>query len=75
MVNIGGVIIFSVPVDSINTIYFNAHRAFTRSYVITMFDGFELVEEKYQYGYSLVDEYNPKLGFGTGLYLFRKIQN
>jgi SAM-dependent methyltransferase len=74
VVKVGGVIIFSVPVDSINTVYFNAHRAFTRSYVMTLFDDFELIEEKYQYGYSLVEEYNPTLGFGTGLYLFKKLK-
>jgi len=47
VVKVGGTLIFSVPVDRINTVYFNAHRAFTREYVLSLFDGFELLEEQY----------------------------
>lgn len=68
-----GVILFSVPVDAENRIYFNAHRSFTRDYiVIELFNGFELIEEKYQYGNELVDMYDKNRGFGTGLYFFKK---
>lgn len=69
----GGVILFSVPVDRVNTVYFNAHRAFTRNYVLTLFNEFELVEERYQYGYELTESYSASRGFGTGLYMFRKL--
>ncbi len=72
VVKVGGVIILSVPVDSVNTIYFNAHRAFTREYILSLFDDFELLEEKYQYGYELFENYMADRGFGTGLFLFRK---
>lgn len=73
VVKLGGVIFFSVPIDCKNTVYFNAHRAFTRMYILNLFDGFDLVEEKYQYGYELVDSYDMNRGFGTGLFMFKKI--
>lgn len=73
VVKVGGVIIFSVPVDRVNTVYFNAHRAFTRDYVLSLFTDFELTEERYQYGYEFVNYYNADRGFGTGLFMFRKI--
>jgi SAM-dependent methyltransferase len=75
VVRVGGVIIFSVPVDIVNTVYFNAHRAFTRDYILTLFDGFELLEEKYQYDYELVEDFDADRGFGTGLFMFRKLGN
>lgn len=75
VVKASGIIIFSVPVDASNTVYFNANRAFTREYVISLFDGFDLLEEKYQYGQDLINSYNPKRGFGTGLFMFRKRNN
>jgi len=67
-----GFLYISIPVDSENKIYFNAHRAFTRDYILELFDGFEIIEEKYTYGYNLVDRYEKEKGFGTGLYIFRK---
>lgn len=73
VVKVGGVILFSVPVDLVNTVYFNAHRAFTRDYILSLFDGFELIEEKYQYGCELVETYDADRGFGTGLFMFKKI--
>ena len=72
ILKVGGIILFSVPVDIENKIYFNAHRAFTREYILELFDGFSLIEEKYQYGTKLFDSYDPYKGFGTGLYMLRK---
>jgi SAM-dependent methyltransferase len=72
VVSSGGVILFSVPVDSQDRVYFNAHRAFTRHYVLELFAGFVLLEEKYIYRFSMVDAYEPAGGFGTGLFMFRK---
>ncbi|MHB8580863.1 MAG: DUF268 domain-containing protein [Ignavibacteriaceae bacterium] len=66
-----GMILFSVPVDEENKVFFNAHRAFTREYIITQFNCCELIEEKYIYGDSLFDMYCPEKGFGTGLFLFK----
>ena len=72
VVSINGIILFSVPIDSKNKIYFNAHRAFTRDYILKLFSGFELIEEKYQYGTKMYDVYDKSKGFGTGLYMFKK---
>jgi SAM-dependent methyltransferase len=62
-----GHLLVSVPVDKNTTVYFNAHRAFTRKYVLDLFTGLDLVEEKYIYGKKLVKQYYPQKGFGTGL--------
>jgi len=69
---VGGVVLFSVPVDSENKIYFNAHRAFTREYLLSLFSDMELLEEKYHYGTKMYDNYDSKKSFGTGLYVFKK---
>ncbi len=68
----GGHIVISVPVDKVNKIYFNAHRAFTPEYLIKLFEGCNLVESKYIYGSKLLGTYDPDKGFGTGLYYFTK---
>lgn len=68
----GGNLLFSVPVDAECRVYFNAHRAFTREYVLELFEGMALVEEKYVYGNELHDAYDRAKGFGTGLFHFRK---
>ena len=69
---VGGVILVSLPVDNENKIYFNAHRAFTREYILDLFEGFELLEEKYHYGFKMHDNYDKSKGFGTGMYMFKK---
>lgn len=68
----GGDLYFSVPVDSECRVYFNAHRAFTRQYVMDLFSKLSLVEEKYHYGTQLYDQYDRAKGFGTGLFHFTK---
>lgn len=68
----GGDLYVSIPVDEECRVYFNAHRAFTREYVLELFAGFELVEEKYVYGTALCNSYEKTLGFGTGLFHVRK---
>jgi len=72
VLNPGGNLYFSVPVDDACRVYFNAHRAFTRDYVISLFASLELVDEKYHYGRAMFDAYDSAKGFGTGLYHFRK---
>lgn len=69
----GGNLYVSVPIDNDNRVYFNAHRAFTRDYVLKLAEPMTLVEEKYVYRRELGDTYDPARGFGTGLYHFRKI--
>ncbi|MBW4052019.1 MAG: DUF268 domain-containing protein [Proteobacteria bacterium] len=68
----GGDLYVSVPVDDQCRVYFNAHRAFTRDYVLTLFSELHLIEERYIYGRALTPEYRPAAGFGTGLFHFRR---
>lgn len=67
-----GNLYISLPIDKENRIYFNAHRSFTRDYVIELFKPLQLIEEKYIYKKELTDSYNPEKGFGTGLFWFKK---
>ncbi len=67
-----GNLYISLPIDSENKIYFNAHRTFTRNYILELFKPLQLVEEKYIYKKELLDKYEPEKGFGTGLFWFRK---
>lgn len=68
----GGNLYISVPVDVENKVYFNAHRAFTRNYLLDLFKDLKLKEEKYIYGDSMFDSYDQTKGFGTGLYHLTK---
>ncbi len=68
----GGNLLVSVPVDSNSRVYFNAHRAFTRGHVLSLFKEMKLAEERYIYGSALHECYDPKKGFGTGLFHFVK---
>ncbi|HVB19807.1 MAG TPA: DUF268 domain-containing protein [Candidatus Paceibacterota bacterium] len=67
-----GNLYISVPIDSENKVYFNAHRAFTRDYVLELFKSISLIEERYIYRNDLSDSYDATKGFGTGLYHFKK---
>ncbi|MDE2173476.1 MAG: DUF268 domain-containing protein [Patescibacteria group bacterium] len=69
----GGSLYLSVPIDSKNKVYFNAHRAFTRDYIMGLFGSLNLAEEQYIYGNHLSGSYDPVRGFGTGLFHFQKI--
>jgi len=75
VLKVGGIILFSVPIDSENKIYFNAHRAFTRDYILELFDEFDILDEKYHYGNKMYDTYDKNKGFGTGLYMLKKRKN
>ncbi len=66
----GGDLYISVPVDDTNRIYFNAHRAFTEQYVLDLFASFEVVERRYIFGQDFIESLKP--GFGTGCYHFRR---
>lgn len=68
----GGSLYISLPIDSENRTYFNAHRAFTREYIVELFSPLVIVEEKYIYGKSLENKYDQAKGFGTGLYHLKK---
>lgn len=73
VLKIGGILLVSVPIDSENKIYFNAHRAFTKAYILELFEEFEVMDEKYHYGMKLYDAYDNNRGFGTGLYMLKKV--
>lgn len=62
----------SVPIAEENRIYFNAHRAFSRDYLLDMFQPLVLKEEKYIYRRQMLDCYDPQKKFGTGLFHFTK---
>lgn len=68
----GGNLYFSVPVDQECRVYFNAHRAFTRNYILELFQEMKLSEEKYIYGRTVQGNFDVAKGFGTGLYHFTK---
>lgn len=68
----GGNLFLSIPVDAKCRVYFNAHRAFTREYLMQLFDGMEIAEERYQYGNHLGMHYDWNYGFGTGLFHLKK---
>lgn len=67
-----GNLYISLPVDEQNKIYFNAHRAFTRDYIMELFSELLLIEEKYIYGLEVFPSYYKEKGFGTGLFHFKK---
>lgn len=66
----GGDLYLSVPIDDENRIYFNAHRAFTETYLLDLFEPFTVIERRYIYGYEFGDQMKP--GFGTGCYHLRR---
>lgn len=68
----GGDIFISVPIDKSCEVCFNAHRTFTRKYLLKLFHGLKLVDEKYIYGKFMYNNYRKNMGFGTGLYHFNK---
>lgn len=67
-----GDLYISVPIDKENNLYYNAHRSFTRDYIIELFNDLSLMEEKYIYGNKMYDKYEKEKGFGTGLFYFKK---
>lgn len=72
VIKLDGNLYLSLPIDDENRVYFNAHRAFTEKYLLSILDGFILEESRYIYG----QEYGAqkKSGFGTGCYHLRRIK-
>lgn len=66
----GGHLFISAPLDDENRTYFNAHRAFTEPYLLSLFAPFDVVERRYIFG----DVFRETLqhGFGTGCYHLRR---
>lgn len=65
----GGSLYLSIPLDDMNRIYFNAHRAFIESYLLEQFRPFEVLEQRYIFGDTFKESLQS--GFGTGCYLLR----
>ena len=66
----GGDLYISVPLDDVNRIYFNAHRAFTEQRLLEWFRPFAVVESRYIYGRTMGK--TIQRGFGTGCYHLRR---
>lgn len=66
----GGDLYLSLPLDDENRTYFNAHRAFRETYVLDLFQPFEVVERRYIFGMEFLQ--GPRSGFGVGCYHLRR---
>ena len=66
----GGDLYITAPIDDENRTYFNAHRAFEESYLLELFEPFTVIDYRYIYGKSFTNQH--KSGFGTGCYHLRK---
>lgn len=66
----GGDLYLSIPLDDENRTYFNAHRAFSETYLISLFESFDIVEIRYIYGKHFTNERHK--GFGIGCFKLQK---
>ncbi len=66
----GGDLYISLPLDDENRVYFNAHRAFTEEYLIQLYQPFWVIESRYIYGETFGSE--KRSGFGIGCYHLRR---
>lgn len=60
----GGDIYISIPLDEENRTYFNAHRAFSEEYLMRVFKPFEISELRYIYGKEFGIKKGSSLGVG-----------
>ncbi len=67
----GGDLYLSVPFDDINRIYFNAHRSFSEAYILELFGSLKVIQKRYIYGNSFVEQTRP--GFGIGCYHLQRV--
>ena len=61
----------SLPLEDMNRICFNAHRAFCEDYLMQLFEPFEVVDRRYIYGREFGASIKP--GFGMGCYHLRRL--
>lgn len=66
----GGDLYISAPLDDVDRVYFNAHRAFAEETLLRLLEPFEVVERRYIYGMRFGTERQP--GVGTGCYHVRR---
>lgn len=62
----GGDLYLSLPLDDKDRICFNAHRTFKEDYLLGLFEPFHIEERRYISGRNFGDHREP--GFGTGCY-------
>lgn len=62
----GGDLYLSLPLDDVNRTYFNAHRAFHEDYLLTLFAPFVVMERRYIFGTTFSEVRGS--GFGVGCY-------
>jgi len=68
-----GNIYISLPIYKVNKIFFNAHRTFTKRYVLSKFKNCKLIEAKYIYKGKLTSKFSKNSDtYGTGLFWFKK---
>lgn len=73
VLNIGGDFYMSVPIEEVNKVYFNAHRAFNEEYLLKQLLGnYEVVDKKYIYGNEFLSKKNKS--WGIGCYHVKKIK-
>lgn len=71
ILNVGANFYMSVPVEEINKVYFNAHRAFNEEYLLEeLLYNYEVEDRKYIYGKNFSSQKGR--GFGVGCYHLKK---
>lgn len=74
VIKVGGNFYFSVPVEQVNKVYFNAHRAFNEEYLLKdLLGNYEVIDKKYIYGNNFTDELIPE--WGVGCYHLKKVNS
>jgi SAM-dependent methyltransferase len=67
----GGDLYLSVPLDNETRVCFNAHRTFREDYLMQLFKPFQVREQRYIYGREFGEHIKP--GFGTGCYHLKRL--
>lgn len=66
-----GHLLISVPVENRSSVYFNAHRVFSRKYILHLFNQCKLSDEGYIYGSEITAKFDSNRS-GVGLFHFIK---
>jgi SAM-dependent methyltransferase len=67
ILRVGANFYMSVPIEEINKVYFNAHRAFNEEYLLkTLLYNYQVEDRKYIYSTKFSDQ--KASGFGVGCY-------
>jgi hypothetical protein len=69
----GGDLYLSLPVNDRNITYFNAHRAFHEDYIVSLLEPYHIIDFHYIYGMEFIT--HPMTGFGIGCYHVKNDKN